>query len=87
MRAIIDTNVLVSGFFWHSAPHGLLERVRSGEVMLVITQALLTELADVISQPKFDSILLRSNTSREGTLDELGGRSAALAAAGVPRSG
>lgn len=71
MRAIIDTNVLVSGFFWHSAPHGLLERVRSGEVMLVISPALLVELADVISRPKFDSILARSNTSRERTLDEL----------------
>jgi len=71
VRAIIDTNVLVSGFFWHSAPHSLLERVRSGEVTLIITPALLAELAYVISRPKFDSILLRSNTSREGTLDEL----------------
>ena len=71
MRAIIDTNVLVSGFFWHSAPHALLELVRSGEMTLVISPVLLAELADVISRPKFDSILVRSNTSREHTLDEL----------------
>lgn len=71
MRAIIDTNVLLSGFFWHSAPHALLEHVRSGEITLVMSPALLAELADVISRPKFDSILVRSNTSRERTLDEL----------------
>lgn len=71
MRAIIDTNVLVSGFFWHGAPHTLLELVRNGEVTLIISPALLAELADVIGRPKFDSILVRSNTSREANLDEL----------------
>ena len=54
-----------------AAPHVLLEQVRSGELTLVISPALLAELADVISRPKFDSILVRSNTSRSRTLDEL----------------
>lgn len=71
MRAIIDTNVLLSGFLWRGAPHVLLEQVRSRELTLVISPALLAELADVISRPKFDSILMRSNTSRSHTLDEL----------------
>lgn len=71
MRAIIDTNVLVSGLFWRGAPHALLERVRVGEVTLVISPALLTELADVINRPKFHSILVRSNTALEATLDAL----------------
>ncbi len=71
MRAIIDTNVLVSGFLWHNAPHALLEHVRNGALTLVISPALLTELADVIGRPKFDTIFVRSNTSRSRTLDEL----------------
>ena len=28
MRAVIDTNVLVSGLLWHGAPHALLDEVR-----------------------------------------------------------
>lgn len=71
MRAIIDTNVLVSGFLWRNAPHTLLDQVRNGELTLVISPALLAELADVIGRPKFDTILVRSNTSRSRTLDEL----------------
>lgn len=71
MRAVIDTNALVSGLFWHGAPHRLLERVRSGELMLVSSPALLAELADVIGRAKFDVVLARSNTSRERTLDEI----------------
>jgi len=71
VRAVIDTNVLLSGLLWHGAPHELLEQVRNGELTLISSPALLSELADVISRPKFDAILVRSNTSRSHTLDEL----------------
>lgn len=71
MRAVIDTNVLLSGFLWRGAPHELLEQVRNGNLTLISSPALLAELADVISRPKFDAILMRSNTSRNRTLDEL----------------
>lgn len=71
MRAVIDTNVLLSGLLWRGAPHELLEQVRNGELTLISSPALLSELTDVISRPKFDAILMRSNTSRSRTLDEL----------------
>lgn len=71
MRAVIDTNVLVSGLFWHGAPHALLERVRAGSLTLVASPALLAELENVIGRAKFDAILTRSTTSREDTLNEL----------------
>ncbi|OGS94673.1 MAG: putative toxin-antitoxin system toxin component, PIN family [Gallionellales bacterium RIFCSPLOWO2_12_FULL_57_18] len=71
MRAVIDTNVLLSGLLWHGAPHELLEQVRNGELTLISSPALLSELADVISRPKFDVILVRSNTSRIRMLNEL----------------
>ena len=71
MRAIIDTNVLLSGLLWHGAPHRLIEAVRTGAVGLVSSPALLAELAEVIGRAKFDVVLERSNTSREQTLDEV----------------
>lgn len=71
MRAVIDTNVLVSGLLWHGAPHTLLERVRAGGLTLVSSPALLAELEEVIGRAKFDAILTRSATSREDTLNEL----------------
>ena len=71
MRAVIDTNVLVSGLFWHGAPHTLLEQVRAGTLVLISSPVLLTELENVIGRAKFDAILTRSATSREQTLTEL----------------
>jgi putative PIN family toxin of toxin-antitoxin system len=71
VRAIIDTNVLLSGLLWHGTPHALLERVRAGTVTLVSSPVLLAELAEVLEQPKFEAILARSNTSRERSLAEI----------------
>ena len=71
MRAVIDTNVLLSGLLWHGQPHALLEHVRAGAVSMVSSPALLAELADVIGRAKFDAILKRTNTSRERSLAEV----------------
>lgn len=68
MRAVIDTNVLLSALLWGGTPRALLEHVRNGTVTLISSQALSAELARVLERPKFDVILLRSNTSRAQTL-------------------
>ena len=71
MRAVIDTNVLLSGLLWHGQPHMLLENVRAGTLTMISSPALLAELADVIGRAKFDAILVRANTSREQALAEV----------------
>ena len=71
MRAVIDTNVLVSGLLWDGAPHTLLAQVRSGSLALVASPALFAELENVLGRAKFDVILTRSATTRKDTLNEL----------------
>jgi predicted nucleic acid-binding protein len=45
VRAVIDTNVLLAGLFWHGTPHALIEYVRNGTLTLISSPALLAELA------------------------------------------
>jgi len=71
IRAVLDTNVVLSGLLWHGTPHALLERVREGTMTFISSPALLAELAEVIARPQFDAILARSNTSSERSLAEL----------------
>jgi len=71
VRAVFDTNVLVSALLWHGPPHALLEQVRNGSIALITSPALLAELADVIGRAKFDAILMRANTSREQALAQV----------------
>jgi hypothetical protein len=61
LRAVLDTNVLLSGLFWRRRPYALMEQVRAGA---------LAELAEVMNRPKFQVILARSKTDPERTLGE-----------------
>ena len=71
MRAVVDTNVLLSGLFWRGRPHALIEQVRAGTLTLISSPALLAELAEVMNRPKFQVIVARTNTDPERTLADL----------------
>jgi uncharacterized protein len=71
VRAVIDTNVLLSGLLWRGAPHALIQQVRTSALTLISSPALLAELGDVIRRPKFQIILSRSHTDLERVLSGL----------------
>jgi uncharacterized protein len=57
-RAILDTNVLVSGLISpRGAPAALLSLLPSGAFELVVSTDLMEELEDVLTRPKFRSRL------------------------------
>jgi putative PIN family toxin of toxin-antitoxin system len=71
VRAVVDTNVLLSGLFWRGRPHALIEQVRAGTLTLISSPALLAELAEVMNRPKFQAIVARTNTDPERTRADL----------------
>jgi uncharacterized protein len=71
VRAVLDTNVLVSGLLWHGAPHTLIEHAQAGLFTVVSSSQLLDELAVVIRRRKFRTILARSDTDPQRMLREL----------------
>ena len=56
-RAVIDTNVLLSGVLGYDRPIStlgeILRRWRAGEFTLMLSQPLLDELEDTLSRPYF----------------------------------
>jgi putative PIN family toxin of toxin-antitoxin system len=71
VRAVIDTNVLLSGLLWFGPPHRLIELVRDGTLTLIASPALLAEFSEVISRPKFQAIVARSATDVDQLMAEL----------------
>jgi putative PIN family toxin of toxin-antitoxin system len=71
VRAVVDTNVLISGLLWDGAPHALLTHVRDGTLGLISSTYLLSELSRTIGRAKFSGILMRSNISQERVLTEV----------------
>jgi putative PIN family toxin of toxin-antitoxin system len=53
IRAVLDTNVLISAFFWPGAPRRILDAAAADQFRLLTSEALLTELEDVLSRDKF----------------------------------
>ena len=53
-RLVLDTNVLVSGMIHaFGAPGRIVDRVREGQVELVVDDRILAEYAEVLQRPKF----------------------------------
>jgi putative PIN family toxin of toxin-antitoxin system len=54
MTIVLDTNVLVSGLINSGNPPGqIIDRLRSGEISLVVDDRILLEYADVLGRPYF----------------------------------
>lgn len=50
MRAVIDTNVLISAIFWPGKPKQLLNQVRRRQITFLTSEVLLTELKQVLTR-------------------------------------
>lgn len=54
--AVLDTNVLVSGFGWEGTPSKIIDHALDGRFMLVTSPALLEELERVLQYPKIQGV-------------------------------
>jgi len=50
MRAVIDTNVFVSGIFWKGPPHQILVAWQAGHFKLVLSSSILEEYRRVLAE-------------------------------------
>ena len=58
MRAVIDTNVLLSGLLWHGQPHPMLKHVRAGTLAMVSSPA--SAQVDLIVSGDDDLLVLQA---------------------------
>ena len=63
MKAVADTNVLISGLLWTGPPASLLDRGAARLIGLVTSEEILTELEEVLSRPHLrERLQLRGQT-------------------------
>ncbi len=60
MRAVADTNTIISGLLWHGAPRQVFDAARAGQIDLFTSAILLAELEEVLSRDKFAERLRRA---------------------------
>jgi len=52
VKAVVDTNILVSGLLWRGNPSRILDAVLDNRIELWLTEELLAELSDVLRRPR-----------------------------------
>jgi predicted nucleic acid-binding protein len=57
VRAVLDTNVLVSGLIWKASPRQVLDAARDKRLTLYTSGVLLDELAEVLSRRHLASVI------------------------------
>ena len=86
MRAVLDTNVVVSALIWGGIPFALLEAATEGRVDLVTSPTLLAELAEVLSRPHLSARLQRVRGSVKEALEFYAAFTVSVTPATVPRA-
>lgn len=70
MRVVFDTNVVVSGRLWSGSPKAALNAAYHGRAQIVISEALLDELGDVLRRPKLAKRLQLINLSPQEIVED-----------------
>jgi putative PIN family toxin of toxin-antitoxin system len=60
---VLDTNVWISGLLWTGKPHEILRAAESGRLTLVVSPAIVEEVAEALGRPKFADRLATLRTS------------------------
>jgi len=55
MKIVLDSNILVSSFYWAGNPRKVFDRVTNGLDELYITGEIIKEIISVMSREKFDT--------------------------------
>jgi putative PIN family toxin of toxin-antitoxin system len=54
IRAVFDTNILISGVLYSGKPSRLIDLVVDGEIQLVSSVEIIQEFSEVVARPKFN---------------------------------
>ncbi len=70
IKAVLDTNVVISGLLWSGPPRKILEAADQEHLFLFTSRALLEELAYVLQRPKFKRFLDRRGLDFRAALSQ-----------------
>ena len=61
LKLVLDTNTIVSAFFWEGNEAELFRKIEQCKAKLYITIEILKEVEEVIKRPKFNEVMRKTN--------------------------
>jgi uncharacterized protein len=84
VRAVVDNNLLVSGLLWGGNPGRLFNAVAAGRLQIFLSEAILSELREVLQRRKFAARLALKGLNPEMVLAQVQAAARVVHAPAIP---
>jgi len=71
LKLVLDTNTIVSAFFWEGNEAELFRKIEQGKAKLYITSEILKEVEKVIKRPKFNEVMAKVNLTPDQIMQKI----------------
>ena len=71
LKLVLDTNTIVSAFFWEGNEVELFRKIEQGKAILYISGQILTEIEEVIKRPKFNEVMRKANLTPDQIIQKI----------------
>lgn len=71
LKLVLDTNTIISGFFWEGNEAELIRRIEKKESLFFTNREILDEVRDVISRQKFRDAMFNANLTAEQIISKI----------------
>ena len=71
LKLVLDTNTIVSAFFWEGNEAELLRKIEEGKARLYITSEIFKEVEEVIKRPKFNDVMRKASLTPDQIMQKI----------------
>ena len=71
LKLVLDTNTIISAFFWNGNEAELFRKIEQGKAKLYITIEILKEIEEVIKRPKFDKVMKNAGLTPDQIMQKI----------------
>lgn len=71
LKLVLDTNTIVSAFFWEGNEAELFRKIEQGNANLYITVEILNEIENVIKRPKFNEVMGKASLTPDQIMQKI----------------
>ena len=71
LKLVLDTNTIISAFFWEGNEAELFRKIEQGKANLYITREILKEVEEVIKRPKFSEVMRKANLTPDQIMQKI----------------
>ena len=71
LKIVLDTNTLISAFFWQGNEFELFQKIEQGKAELYTSQEIIEEIKEVLNRGKFKKVILKTNQTPNEILQKV----------------